>query len=584
MNVISDGREIQKYMSKPLSRSNYARLGKQTLPDHIMKKIERKANTARVASGQDTSNPMHQYLQNSNMTRSAQNTLIYEPYMNPLIDKQHLEFPADRMRQNQRFWDYFLHDPMLSMGIRLLVEFPLSNFTLSHPDPELEDLYNEVSEELDLFNLILNMGIQYYVIGESIPFGFVDNPANPKIWTDFILLNPDWAIIHRHPTARPRGHGSFGKYSILYAFYKDPSLRKIVEDGPSSKSTGDLYRQIPNDILLSVKNRTYMRLPDIQTGYFYRVGNYWSGRGESIVKSCVMPLMYRDKLREGQYVIVDRHITPTEFYMIGETNQPATVEELEAFDGAMQGIWNGANKALIWHHALRIQWEGATGRLLPLQPEFQYVEQQVLTALGLSRAFLYGEGPTYANASVALEVLVSRFITFRQQLEKLLLNQIFAPMCIWNGIYKETPDSVKEESKYKFMKRKRALDLPTIKWDKENLREDREKINMIAGFAERGVLPFEELWKQLNLDPKAMREKLKEQLTDLPGAANILKGSELGGGLPGEIAPPMMGGGMGAAPTPVGEPAFEGGIEEGGDLSEVIPPESHKEPSLPTSL
>lgn len=1006
MPVISNDSQIARYLSASPKMGNYLTTKGRAIPDHIVKTMERRANRPRMSRGSEpSSNPMQLY---GNMLREAQfgtsqtssESLIYEPYLNPLIDKQHLEFPADRQRQNQRFWDYFLHDPLLSAGIRLLVEFPLSNFKLVHDDPELEDLYNEIGEELDLLNLVLNMGIQYYVLGEVLPFGFVDNPQSPRVWTDFILLNPDWAIIHRHPVARPVGKGSFGKYSILYAFYKEPGLRKIINDGPHSKATSDLFRQIPIDILNSVKSREYVKLPDVQCSYFPRIGNYFTGRGESIIKSCILPMMYRDKLRAGQYTIVDRHITPTEFYMVGETGQPATADELEALDTALQGIWNGPNKALVWHHALKIQFEGASGRILPLQPEFQYVEQQVLTALGLSRAFLYGEGPcifgtshdiltergwlpiadvpdgvrlvtydrytgesqlqhfinrivkdfdgemihfetnkidlivtpnhgmlaqkrqgyfkegmdalygnakqedgrfkcvicskvfdkvektgrdpktcsaeckkerarrtsrkcdyryldwivyqaeelkehdrlpvqafwkgdgavplevivgeyriplreylrfagwlvtegwmnekqfgvcqakhqphinifyqdierlgikmcksdrvdektgtemavfvssirelaqhfsenwgsgaynkkipqwvknlppvylrelidtmvlgdgngrnvrwdqkcedkreyttyftvspqladdvqeivwktgrapiksicyragretyteeydlriksnydlltvswsdsdrhglhpnleskkckpitkmphkgkvycyevpsgfivvrhngkicitsnTYANASIALEVLIARFITFRQSLEQLLLKQIFSPMCIWNGLYKECKPS--GLSKYKFMKRKRALDLPRIKWDKENLREDRDKINMLSNFAKEGSIPWEIVWKSLNLDPKEMTKKLRDQLKDMPGAANILMGSKMGKGLPGEM-PPIGGGGgggEGVMPETLGTPADS--MPDGG-LGEVIPPESHEEPTLPTS-
>jgi hypothetical protein len=581
MGVISDTKKIMQALKSPVRQSNIYDSG-------VLDKIKSRSNGFVRRGVNNNGNPMSRYGQGD--TGSGGMTTIYEPFLNPLIDRQHLEFPKDRVKRNERFWDYFSHDAILNQGIRLLVEYPISNFTLVHEDHELEDFYNETAERLDLLALLMNIGIQYYVIGEAIPFGFVDNPADPHMWTDFILLNPDWATIHRHPAIRPRSNGSFGKYSIIYEFHRDPSLRKIIETGPSNPATSDLFKQVPEDILKSVKQRLPIKLPDVQASYFQRIGNYFTGRGESVIQSCLLEMMYRDKLREANYAIIDRHASPTEFYKIGETGQPATAEELEAFDSAMQSVWNGFNKAVIWHHALQVDWQSGNGKTIPVVPEMQFIEKRVLSALGLSEAFFYGSGPSFANASVSLEVLICRFLTYRQTMENFLLKQIFQPLCIWNNLYEEPKKSTPD--KYRVRNQSRKMKLPTIKWDKQNLREDREKINMLAGFCASGVIPYEMLWQSLNLDKNMVMEKLKKQLEQIPNAPNILTvQTGPGKGLPGEQMglPGGIGGGIG---TP--EAGFGGEME--GDLmggegpvtgapgAEVIPPEAHEEPGLPTSV
>jgi len=378
MSVITDTKKMMSAMNAMSTKSL------DPYSDSSLKLVERRAKG--FTRARDYSTPMTRY-------GSVDSTSMYDTFANPLIDRQHLEFPKDRIKRNERYWDYFQHQPLLAHGIRLLVEFPISNFRLVHEDPMLEDFYNTVSEKLDLLTLLLNVGVQYYVLGEAIPFGFVDNPENPKMWTDFILLNPDWATINRSPVVRPRNNGSFGKYSIVYEFHKDPALKKIVTNGPKNPITKDLYSQIPEDILNAVRSGKPLKLPDLQASYFQRIGNYFTNRGESIIQSCVQPLMYGDKLRESQYAIADRHVAPTEIYKIGEPGQPATAPELAAFDDAMQSIWNGTNKAVIWHHALQAEWLGAGGKILPLRPEYDYIQKELLTALGLSEAFVYGSGP-----------------------------------------------------------------------------------------------------------------------------------------------------------------------------------------------
>lgn len=571
MNILEESkRKIASLKSIQTNRLN-------PYSDSSLNIVQRRARG--LARARNYSTPMTRY-------SSVDSTTMYDAFLNPLIDKQHLEFPKDRVKRNERFWDYFQHQPLLSHGIRLLVEFPISNFTLVHKDPMLEDFWNALAEKLDLLTLLLNVGIQYYVLGEAIPFGFVDDPVNPSIWTDFILLNPDWATIHRSPIVRPRNNGSFGKYSIVYDFHRDPSLRKIVDNGKNNPTTKDLYAQIPEDILNSVRSGKPMKLPDLQASYFQRIGNYFTGRGESIIQSCVLPLMYSDKLREAQYQIADRHIAPTEIYKIGEAGQPAMPEELEAFDDAMQSVWNGSNKAIIWHHALQAEWLGATGKILPLLPEYQYIEKQLLTSLGLSEAFVFGSGPTFANASVSLEVLCSRFLTFRQTLENFMKYQIFTPICSWNKLYKKK-DAYENPSKYKVKTHDVEYELPEIKWDKQNLREDREKINMIANQVSTGALPYEILWLALNQDPKMIKEKLQQQLKEMPDAPNVMAKKSIGKGegLPGEF-----GSGMPLVGSPelgVGGEIME---EPGTDLmggegeSETVPPESSQEIGLPTSI
>ena len=496
---------------------------------------------------------------------------IVTPYYKPEIQRLTLEKPtsyAEKVKWRRYFYQ---NEPIVGSACELHAQFPLSTFHLVHEDGNLRQLFEDMCGELDLFEFLLEFLLEYWVNGEVTAFGFFDDDENPSVWTGFILLDPLYVEVQWNPLAK-------GKREEVIALKPSEVIKKIVDNGPNHEETGKLYKELPSDVIESVKKNKPIILNPIQVSRVKRIGDYFEERGVSIIDRCMKWLMYRDKLREAQYAVAERHITPTEFYLIGEPGAPATQKEIDDFANILQLQWSQPNKAIVYHHALRVQWEGASGRVLPLQPEFEYIDKQLFIALLLNEGIVTAERQPYAATSVALDVMIQRYLIVREKVAKWIEKKVFEPICRIHKIYKRTRVELNYGLRFNYLGMK--PDIPKVKWDKENLRDDLNKINILIDLAERGWIPRDLVLPLLGIDPEIAKKGLIQQKKEE---------TELGlptTGVPPAPPPPVAPGAAMPEVPPEGEavpPAEEMTLP-----GRAVPPESHeverKERGLPGGL
>lgn len=109
-------------------------------------------------------------------------------------------------------------------------------------------------------------------------------------------------------------------------------------------------------------------------------------------------------------------------------------------------------------------------------------------------------GNTYANASVALEVLQQRYVAFRTLIEKWLEIKIFRPICKLQGFEK-------------IVGGKTELIIPKVNWDKINLKNNREYQQAVENLVKEGKASVETLLKTLDL---SLDEEVEQMNREIP--------------------------------------------------------------------
>jgi len=482
---------------------------------------------------------------------------VIAPYYRPEIQRLTLEVPTahkDLIKWRRYFYN---NEPIVGAACELHAQFPLSEFHLVHEDETLKTLFEDLCEDLSLFEFLLEFLLEYWVSGEVIPFGFFDNDKDPTVWVDFILLDPLSIDIKWSPIVS-------GKREELIFLQPSDAIKKIVDGGPNNPETGKLYKLIPSDVIESVKLNKPLLLNPNQVSHVKRIGSYFDVRGKSIIDRCMKWLMYRDKLREAQYAIAERHITPSEFYLIGEPGSPGTQKEIDDFSQILQAQWTQPNRAIVYHHALKVQWEGASGRVLPLQPEFEYIDKQLFIALLLNEGIMTADKQPYAATSVALDVMIQRYLIVREKVAKWVEKNVFEPLCHIHKIYKRT--SVELQHGLRFSTSNKP-NVPKVKWDKENLRDDLNKVNVLIDLAEKGWIPIDIVLPLLGIDPKVAKKGLEQQKREEKELGIITPTVPPEGGIPTPVPPSM----------PEGVPAVpETTPPEERTLPKAVPPEAHE--------
>ena len=166
--------------------------------------------------------------------------------------------------------------------------------------------------------------------------------------------------------------------------------------------------------------------------------------------------------------------------------------------------------SIVTHYGLQVEYHGATGRVLPLVPEFQHVENRILTALFTSKAMTHGEGPTYSNAQVAAKFLNGRYMSVRNKSEVFTEEKVFYPVAIANDFYEPVPRQV--AGHYRVAGGEREIMMPEMHWKgKLNLLDDTQFKQFMMTLRQRNEIPMTMIAEAFDWDINDIKKDLKEE-------------------------------------------------------------------------
>ena len=281
----------------------------------------------------------------------------------------------------------------------------------------------------------------------------------------------------------------------------DPEAKRIVESMP------------PKVVKAVVEGSNIPLNTDPMAGsYIYCLLNRKSDydpQGRSILERCMRILVYRDKLRQAQTSIASRHMTPIRI-VYGEDLDAGDVDALrDQVDMALQD----PDYSIIAN--FQVNWEemGADQRLLDLGSEYDLTDRQLYAGLGVTEGLLSGES-SYAGDRINLEVINTRYMLLREQLQDLVENHFFRPMCARMGFVEEDEDG--EEH----------VIVPTLSFTRLALRDNRDTFDALYNLYTKGSLDVDTILELLNLDPVAVRERIERDLFTVndPTFNEVLRG------------------------------------------------------------
>ena len=580
--------ETPSYNAVKNAYSKQPRLITENLEQNFRAAIHAKSNLEAISKSLISSSGSVR--KHSGMQRTASAFSIDRVFSaphNPFRNRTAVETPSSLVENIQRFRYYFKYEPLVGTAIELHSEFPLSTFELKHDDPTLREEFNDISEDLNLFEHQLDMAMEYFLIGECFSFGIFDDEKNPSCWKAFTLLNPLFVNVEAVSLTDGRPNTSI-------SLQIDETIKTVVANGPSHVKTGELYQRIPKDIIEACRGSGFIKLNPIQVSHFKRKGNYFKVRGESLLNRIIHLLNYRDKLRDAQYSIADRHVTPREVWKVGNDAIPATEEELQALADLVSNSYLDPSQAVIWHHALQVDVIGTADKVMPLRQELDGIEEEMLTGLMLNKGFLDSNYGAYANMSVALDVLISRYLTFRQRMERWQKESVWAPLCRIHNIYKPTQAELSHRIRIKNQDKKPWV--PEISWSKSEMRDATARVNLLmtlreklGGKSGKPGYPKDLIYQAVGDNPTVIERMLEKEAkkTVLDSKTNVDLGKGMGpapggmGGLPdlsidsGALGGSPAGGGAGSPSgkldvDPAKLPEY-GGAPSGGDGSNRPP-------------
>jgi len=463
-------------------------------------------------------------------------------FYHPMFQNMNIMLPRDRRERNEWCRHFYRTEPVIATALDLHTEFPISDFSNVCSDNGIKAFFDFMAfERLDIVNLLLDIGLEFWKIGDVFPFGQLNE--NDGMWERFVILNPDYIDIKSSILAGDQ----------VIELIPDEQIKAIVSAGPRGEY-GSIYNQLPEDVIRQVRAGRNIRLDNRLVSHIAHKASQYETWGTPIMMRCFKTLIYKDKLREAQNSIANRHITPLRIFKVGAPGEPMPQQsDLDSLRDSLLMADDDPNHILVYHYALQTDYVGSNGRILPLNQEFDFIQKELMNGLGINQAMLNGEGPTYANAQVGMDALARRYMSYRIRLESWIRNKVYRPISEIQGFYKPVNGTIatrylSEKEQRKLASRKEMqLIVPSIAWQQRDLTSNQSVLNFIQQLQSKNLVSMHTILPMLNLDPETEMKNLEKERGTVfdANAPKIQTPSSPGNagpsGGPGGVTPPSGG-------------------------------------------
>jgi hypothetical protein len=482
-------------------------------------------------------------------------------FYSPELSTDFLELPQSLHEQWGYYRFFYRNEPFVHQAVSVHTELPISKVRIGIPYAKSRDLAEastrfcaKWAKKIGLLPRLLSIVHERNLIGEVFVWFEDDNPDMPgDIRTEtrrtIVAENseeypdhnvgdiieeeieyPDaderaakwlkknykgWTAVRCLPPEQIKMESFNFTDEKIFELIPDSKTKDVIEKARNGdKAAERIVRSMPLDVVKAVTEGQNIPLnTDPEAGSFvHYIANRKSDyepRGHSILEPCIRILVYRDKLRQSQASISSRHMTPIRI-VSGEDLSADDVDDLrEQVDTALMD----PDYSIIANFEVRWEEMGADQRLLDLSGEYDMTDRQLYAGLGVTEGLLSGES-SYSGDRINLEVINTRYMLLREQLQELVEEHIFKPMCARMGFIEEDEDGDE------------VVIVPTLTFTRLALRDSRDTFDALYNLYTKGSLDVDTILELLNLDPVTVREKIQKDLFTVNDATfnEVLRG------------------------------------------------------------
>lgn len=200
--------------------------------------------------------------------------------------------------------------------------------------------------------------------------------------------------------------------------------------------------------------------------------------------------------RQAQTSIASRHMTPMRVVAL---EKGASIEDVEAMRDQIDMALMDPDYSIITNYEVNWQEMGSESRLLDLTSEYELINRQLYAGLGVTEALLTGES-SYSGERISLDVINTRYMLLREELQEFVEQFVFKPMCARMGFIEEDEDGDE------------VVLFPKLTFTRLGLRDNDTTYEHMFALYTKGSLDVGTILELLNLDPVTVKKKIEEDL------------------------------------------------------------------------
>lgn len=472
-------------------------------------------------------------------------------FYSPQLSTDFLEMPQSIDEKRNYFRHFYTYDPFVGQAVDVHTELPLSKIRLGLPKARSRELAVKSLEfctrwerRIGLLHRLIEIVHDYHLLGEVWVFAEDTSPDMPESITHETVQELDangdatekkvryedadaraekwlkkhykgWTALRVMPPEQIHMEGFPFTDEILVELIPDSKTKDIVNRAIQGDANAErIVRSMPQDVVNAIVDGGNIPLnTDPEAGSFIycmaRKKSQYELHGHSILERCLHTLVYRDKLRQAQTGIASRHMTPIRIIKAEGASSEQLDEIREQIDYAIQD----PDYSIIVNYDL--QWEemGSQQRLLELSTEYEITDRQLYAGLGVTESLLSGES-SYSGDRINLEVINTRYMLLREELQDMVQKNLLEPMCRRMGFIEVDEDGNED------------VITPTLTFTRLALRDNSDTFDALFNLYQKGSLDVEVILELLNVDPHTTSERLKRDALGFQDSAfnEVLRG------------------------------------------------------------
>jgi len=208
----------------------------------------------------------------------------------------------------------------------------------------------------------------------------------------------------------------------IYFYRMSNAKKKKIVSGNK-----DVVMKTPKIFLQSLKEKKLIQLDSANLYHFKRptLAEENQAWGKPAILPAIKDLYYMQTLRRGNEAVAHEHIVPK------KAIYPAANGPIDPFQSMNLGKWRGQieEQILKWKRdpnhigifpiPIGYQQLGGDAKMLLLSPELKFLEENVITNMGLPLDFIKG-GASWTGSSISLRIVENHFLPYREMLEDFL--------------------------------------------------------------------------------------------------------------------------------------------------------------------
>ena len=299
----------------------------------------------------------------------------------------------------------------------------------------------------------------------------------------------------------PDGSLCWSKALHIIHFTHAPSVKSFFESGHLSKRKDPTMWKDGRSGTRHVVHggKLYYRVNKVDnsehTGAVYSLNvhdDHTFFAGNTGTCNCLRTLYYMDKLRQAQSQIADRAMTPKRIVWAEDISDADADELREQVDLSLVD----PDYSIVANYEIHWEEMGSKDRLLDLTAEYEQGERRLRTGLGVTESLLSGE-TLYSGDRLKLEVINTRYLLLREELQEYVQEYLFAPVARRKGFVEK--DKWGDE----------VVLHPNLSFTRLPLRDSQDTYDALFNLYAKGSISIDLILEMFNIDPDDTARKIK---------------------------------------------------------------------------